>query len=490
MYQLGTNKDFKGSNIVPRKYEDMPPEEQFDENTSWIAKFLGRQLGISPMKIDHAIDSNLGIFAKVNKLTASTDEKDWFLGLASRYTKSAAYSTDIINNFYDEYDKAVKKKNVSDNPEDLMTYSFYNAERNVIGNLYNIMNEATTAEERKSVKYEMNHYIKALSQPKNEKVDNELKRLSGTEKFKSDILPYVSGDVAIKENGYDRKLSAAEYVKLQKTLDEKMYSSYEKVISSPGYAALSDEDKISALRKVREAVKDRAEFEAFENQDFSYLAKLMKADTLSKENVLYKSRNNTKTAAKYLEAMEPFTGGTLESNTALYAYKNADGYMNYMEKYGLLTAEAAQKMNEYAIKRSKAITRGDAARFGKVKETAYLFEAESIFKWSVNGNEFGIEPTPEQAYNAYILFDKDLDTALQRAYANGFYTNKGDRATYTDKYGNKQPAIWQQMPPDKLTKKIGDEKAKVKEKIRSSMQNSGKVNWYETMPDGTVVRHR
>ena len=490
MYQLGTNKDFKGSNIVPRKYEDMPPEEQFDENTSWIAKFLGRQLGISPMKIDHAIDSNLGIFAKVNKLTASTDEKDWFLGLASRYTKSAAFSTDIINNFYDEYDKAVKKKNVSDNPEDLMTYSFYNAERNVIGNLYNIMNEATTAEKRKSVKYEMNHYIKALSQPKNEKVDNELKRLSGTEKFKSDILPYVSGDVAIKENGYDRKLSAAEYVKLQKTLDEKMYSSYEKVISSPGYAALSDEDKISALRKVREAVKDRAEFEAFENQDFSYLAKLMKADTLSKENVLYKSRNNTKTAAKYLEAMEPFTGGTLESNTALYAYKNADSYMNYMEKNSLLTAEAAQKMNEYAIKRSKAITRGDAARFGKVKETAYLFEAESIFKWSVNGNEFGIEPTPEQAYNAYILFDKDLDTALQRAYANGFYTNKGDRATYTDKYGNKQPAIWQQMPPDKLTKKIGDEKAKVKEKIRSSMQNSGKVNWYETMPDGTIVRHR
>lgn len=490
MYQLGTNKDFKGSNIVPRKYEDVPPEEQFDENTSWIAKFLGRQLGISPMKIDHAIDSNLGIFAKVNKLTASTDEKDWFLGLDSRYTKSAAYSTDIINNFYDEYDKAVKKKNVSDNPEDLMTYSFYNAERNVIGNLYNIMNEAATAEERKSVKYEMNHYIKALSQPKNEKVDNELKRLSGTEKFKSDILPYVSGDVAIKENGYDRKLSAAEYVKLQKTLNEKMYSSYEKVISSPGYAALSDEDKISALRKVREAVKDRAEFEAFENQDFSYLAKLMKADTLSKENVLYKSRNNTKTAAKYLEAMEPFTGGTLESNTALYAYKNADSYMNYMEKHDLLTSEAAQKMNEYAIKRSKAVTRGDAARFGKVKETAYLFDAESIFEWTVNGNEFGIEPTPEQAYNAYILFDKDLDTALQRAYTNGFYTNKGDRATYTDKYGNKQPAIWQQMPPDKLTEKIGKEKAKVKEKIRSSMQNSGKVNWYETMPDGTVVRHR
>lgn len=490
LYQIGTNKDFKGSNIVPRKYEDMPPEEQFDENTSWIAKFLGRQLGISPMKIDHAIDSNLGIFAKVNKLTASTDEKDWFLGLASRYTKSAAFSTDIINNFYDEYDKAVKKKNVSDNPEDLMTYSFYNAERNVIGNLYNIMNEATTAEERKSVKYEMNHYIKALSQPKNEKVDNELKRLSGTEKFKSDILPYVSGDVAIKENGYDRKLSAAEYVKLQKTLDEKMYSSYEKVISSPGYAALSDEDKISALRKVREAVKDRAEFEAFENQDFSYLAKLMKADTLSKENVLYKSRNNTKTAAKYLEAMEPFTGGTLESNTALYAYKNADSYMDYMEKYSLLTAEAAQKMNEYAIKRSKAVTRGDAARFGKVNETAYLFDAESIFKWTVNGNEFGIEPTPEQAYNAYILFDRDLDTALQRAYTNGFYTAKGNRATYTDKYGNKQPAIWQQMPPDKLTEKIGKEKTRVKEKIRSSMQNSGKVNWYETMPDGTIVRHR
>ena len=55
----------------------------------------------------------------------------------------------------------------------------------------------------------------------------------------------------------------------------------------------------------------------------------------------------------------------------------------------------------------------------------------------------------------------------------------------TDSAAGKENAI-----ADKLTEKIGKEKTRVKEKIRSSMQNSGKVNWYETMPDGTIVRHR
>lgn len=331
-------------------------------------------------------------------------------------------------------------------------------------------------------------YKEMINAPRsvNATVDNEVNRLlDASDTFH--VSPYYTAKGTVDKDGITRQLSPKQYLEMQKEAIERIYTAYEKVITSEGYANLEDDKKkAAALEKVREAAADRVSYEAFIKDGADFLKKLMTGEDMT----LYKSRNNTKTAAKYLEAMEPFTGGTLESNTALYAYKNADSYMNYMEKHSLLTAEAAQKMNEYAIKRSKAITRGDAARFGKVKETAYLFEAESIFEWSVNGNEFGIEPTPEQAYNAYILFDKDLDTALQRAYTNGFYTNKGNRATYTDKYGNKQPAIWQQMPPDKLTEKIGKEKTRVKEKIRSSMQNSGKVNWYETMPDGTIVRHR
>ena len=331
-------------------------------------------------------------------------------------------------------------------------------------------------------------YKEMINAPRsvNATVDNEVNRLlDANEDFK--VSPYYTVKGTVDEDGITRQLSPKSYLEMQKEAIDRIYAAYEKAISSEGYAKLeNDEKKAAALKKIREAAADRVSYEAFIKDGADFLKKLMTGEDMT----LYKSRNNTKTAAKYLEAMEPFTGGTLESNTALYAYKNADSYMNYMEKHSLLTAEAAQKMNEYAIKRSKAVTRGDAARFGKVNETAYLFDAESIFEWTVNGNEFGIEPTPEQAYNAYILFDKDLDTALQRAYANGFYTAKGSRATYTDKYGNKQPAVWQQMPPDKLTKKIGDEKTRIKEKIRDSMKNSGKVNWYETMPDGTIVRHR
>lgn len=394
------------------------------------------------------------------------------------YRKERLPYEDKAKEFNKKYDNAEVK---TGKRLDKSYYSYLeNMEKNFFGAA-----RLSSAEQKKEA---AGLYKEMINAPRsvNATVDNEVNRLlDASDTFH--VSPYYTAKGTVDKDGITRQLSPKQYLEMQKEAIERIYTAYEKVITSEGYANLEDDKKkAAALEKVREAAADRVSYEAFIKDGADFLKKLMTGEDMT----LYKSRNNTKTAAKYLEAMEPFTGGTLESNTALYAYKNADSYMNYMEKHSLLTAEAAQKMNEYAIKRSKAVTRGDAARFGKVNETAYLFDAESIFKWTVNGNEFGIEPTPEQAYNAYILFDKDLDTALQRAYTNGFYTNKGNRATYTDKYGNKQPAIWQQMPPDKLTKKIGEEKTRVKEKIRSSMQNSGKVKWYETMPDGTIVRHR
>ena len=394
------------------------------------------------------------------------------------YRKERLPYEDKVKEFNKQYDGAEVKTGKR------LEKSYYSYLGNMEKNFFGAA-RLSSAEQKKEA---AGLYKEMINAPRsvNATVDNEVNRLlDANEDFK--VSPYYTVKGTVDEDGITRQLSPKSYLEMQKEAIDRIYAAYEKAISSEGYAKLeNDEKKAAALKKIREAAADRVSYEAFIKDGADFLKKLMTGEDMT----LYKSRNNTKTAAKYLEAMEPFTGGTLESNTALYAYKNADSYMNYMEKHGLLTAEAAQKMNEYAIKRSKAVTRGDAARFGKVNETAYLFDAESIFKWTVNGNEFGIEPTPEQAYNAYILFDKDLDTALQRAYANGFYTAKGSRATYTDKYGNKQPAVWQQMPPDKLTKKIGDEKTRIKEKIRDSMKNSGKVKWYETMPDGTIVRHR
>ena len=394
------------------------------------------------------------------------------------YRKERLPYEDKVKEFNKQYDGAEVKTGKR------LEKSYYSYLGNMEKNFFGAA-RLSSAEQKKEA---AGLYKEMINAPRkaNAEVDKEVNRLlDASDTFH--VSPYYTARGTVDKDGITRQLSPKQYLEMQKEAIERIYTAYEKVITSEGYANLEDDKKkAAALEKVREAAADRVSYEAFIKDGADFLKKLMTGEDMT----LYKSRNNTKTAAKYLEAMEPFTGGTLESNTALYAYKNADGYMNYMEKHSLLTAEAAQKMNEYAIKRSKAVTRGDAARFGKVNETAYLFDAESIFEWTVNGNEFGIEPTPEQAYNAYILFDKDLDTALQRAYANGFYTAKGSRATYTDKYGNKQPAVWQQMPPDKLTRKIGDEKTRIKEKIRDSMKNSGKVNWYETMPDGTIVRHR
>lgn len=54
--EVWANKNsFTGRAVVPRKYENLPPEMQYGPQTSWVAKQMGELLGVSPMAIDHMI---------------------------------------------------------------------------------------------------------------------------------------------------------------------------------------------------------------------------------------------------------------------------------------------------------------------------------------------------------------------------------------------------------------------------------------------------
>jgi hypothetical protein len=41
--------------LVPQSLKALPPEQQFTGNTSWLAKKVGEAMGLSPVKVDHAI---------------------------------------------------------------------------------------------------------------------------------------------------------------------------------------------------------------------------------------------------------------------------------------------------------------------------------------------------------------------------------------------------------------------------------------------------
>jgi hypothetical protein len=63
--ELATNTNlFTGFPIVPQRLEKVAPTEQYDEKTPQVAVTVGRALGISPMKLTHAISGLAGSFSR------------------------------------------------------------------------------------------------------------------------------------------------------------------------------------------------------------------------------------------------------------------------------------------------------------------------------------------------------------------------------------------------------------------------------------------
>lgn len=63
--ELATNTNFfTGFPVVPRKLEKVAPSEQYDERTPEMAVTIGRALGVSPMKLTHALYGLTGSFSK------------------------------------------------------------------------------------------------------------------------------------------------------------------------------------------------------------------------------------------------------------------------------------------------------------------------------------------------------------------------------------------------------------------------------------------
>lgn len=149
---LVSNTDFKGSPIVPKAYEELNAEYQYNENTTWIAYGIGQLFGWSPMKIDHIIDSNLGYLGLFNKsLGKMSGENDWTLGVGTKTVTDNTYSTDILNHFYDNADKASKTaKSIPDNGEAVAKNKQYTAAKSIISalNAYGKEDETSTREYR------------------------------------------------------------------------------------------------------------------------------------------------------------------------------------------------------------------------------------------------------------------------------------------------------------------------------------------------------
>jgi hypothetical protein len=129
---LPRNKDFANRTIVPQSMQDRSPANQYDEQTSEIAKGLGKMLNMSPKQIDYLIKSYTGIIGQVLQpaTTKINYENNNLLGkitkpFTTQFTADPLYSNSSVTDFYENYDKLKQKaadKNFEENvPSEIVT---------------------------------------------------------------------------------------------------------------------------------------------------------------------------------------------------------------------------------------------------------------------------------------------------------------------------------------------------------------------------------
>lgn len=265
------NKDFKGSPIVPDYLQDEVPEMQYDERTSYIARWIGKALKWSPKKIDYVIKSNTGFLGKINESIGHSGEKDWSMGVSTKFTADSLFSTDKTNMFYenrDEADKQAKSYSSADNEYLSKRFSQSGKMMSILNAMYKEnRNDSKGREIRKA-------YIDYATENKDnpsgysEEVYNKIKNLFDTDS-KVLSLPSVDRIIKAKIGKEDKSYTfndAESILHYQSDLNKNVDEAYRKLLSDISFNAMPDIDKVSALSKAKETATDEVKRFYIENE--------------------------------------------------------------------------------------------------------------------------------------------------------------------------------------------------------------------------------
>lgn len=154
---LSTNEDFAGRAIVPYAYEQGSLTEQYDADTSVVAKFIAQHLNFSPMQLDYLINDYFGDFGEMFQKATAPSTWSGDSGV-SEFGKSAAdiffggfeadarYSNAAVSKYYDTMDELSRvvqdKKNHmgSEDYKETIEYQTQSAINKLYGNAITDLN--------------------------------------------------------------------------------------------------------------------------------------------------------------------------------------------------------------------------------------------------------------------------------------------------------------------------------------------------------------
>ena len=106
--------NYWGGLIVPTSQRQYSPGQQYDMNSSGIAKAIGEQFNVSPFVVDYFIKSYGGIIGQEIQPIGAGTTTNLFEALTiepwkNKFINDPVFKSDSVNKFYEELDKAKKK---------------------------------------------------------------------------------------------------------------------------------------------------------------------------------------------------------------------------------------------------------------------------------------------------------------------------------------------------------------------------------------------
>lgn len=174
--QVKNNETWYGEDLVPTRLQDLPAEEQYDESTDSISRWLGEKMNYSPYKLNYLLNQYGGIVGDVvlPMLTPEAERGDNSLKgnliapLKDKFTTDAVMNNQNVSNFYDTVDELTKNaKSSYATDEDVLKYKYINSVNADLGELYakkrEIQNSSLSDQAKYSAVRELQKEINALA---------------------------------------------------------------------------------------------------------------------------------------------------------------------------------------------------------------------------------------------------------------------------------------------------------------------------------------
>ena len=263
---FASNKDFTGSPIIPKMYENEIAENQYNEKTSKLAVFLGKTFKESPLKIEYLINNNLGILGTVNKslFPVGKSQKDLTFGFKTRWIADSYYSTDALNKVYAKRDAAKEALKRFNDGKALAEYEKANAAATFIAQYNKIINVLPDNEKR-NARGRLNAVINSWGNG-NGVVTNELIKIYDS--TGENLFMKLSKNEITTFNG-KRSMTEEEYSNYALNHTAAFETALSEVVLSPEYSKMSDDEKIKALEKASKYASDYAKAEAIPDYELT-----------------------------------------------------------------------------------------------------------------------------------------------------------------------------------------------------------------------------